>query len=138
MAFFSSVVDNTFEDPCGHVQRNPRIGPTVEALATALSEIPGMTATAPIDESVAAYEATYIQLTTPVPVPCTPNQFYLWQDSPNNTWWVVRTGEVIRAWILDVEGQRVVIAARSWPDTSEETKAQFETILDSIAFQIGA
>ena len=40
MGFRVSLVDNTFEDPCAHVERTPKIGSTVDALTTALGEIP--------------------------------------------------------------------------------------------------
>ena len=46
--FFLSVVDNTYEDPCAHVERSPKIGPSVGAVAAALGEIPGTTATRPV------------------------------------------------------------------------------------------
>src|SRR4026209_2558072 len=47
-AFFASLVDNTFTDPCTHEQRSPKVGSTVEALSAALAEIPGTTATEPV------------------------------------------------------------------------------------------
>jgi hypothetical protein len=87
MAFFVSLVDNTFKDPCGHVPRNPRIGATVPDLATALGEIPGTTATKPVATSIAEYPATYVELGIPASLPCPPNQFYLWQDSRDGFWW---------------------------------------------------
>ena len=41
----------------------------------------------------------------------------------------------MRVWIVDVGGQRVAIAARSWPGTSEQAKAELQKILDSIVFE---
>jgi len=37
-------------------------------------------------------------------------------------------------WILEVGGERVVIAGHTYPGTSEEAKAQLQQALDSIAF----
>jgi hypothetical protein len=135
IAFFVSVVDNTFNDPCAHVQRSPKIGSTVEAWATALGEIPNTTATAPVQTTLAGREATYLELTIPASLPCQPNHFYLWQDSPDGDWWVLGLNEVVRVWILDVGGQPVAIAARSWSGTSQEAKVELQEILDSIAFE---
>jgi hypothetical protein len=134
IAFFLSVVDNTFSDPCAHVQRSPKIGSTVEAWTAALGEIPNLTATAPVQTTLAGRQATYIELTIPASLPCQPDQFYLWQDSPDGDWWALAPNEVIRVWILDVGGRPVAIAARSYPGTSDAKKAELQGILDSIVF----
>ena len=49
-------------------------------------------------------------------------------------WWLLAPKEVVGVWILDIEGQRVAIAARSWPETTAATKAEFRAILDSMVF----
>jgi hypothetical protein len=132
--FFASIVDNTFSDPCAHVQRSPKIGSTVEARAAALGEIPNITATAPVRTTLAGRDATYVELTIPASLPCSPDQFYLWQDSPDADWWVLAPNEVVRVWILGAGGEAVAIAARSFPGTSEESKAQLQEVLNSIVF----
>jgi len=136
-AFFVSLVDNTFEDPCSHLQRSPKLGTTADALATALAEIPNTTASQPVQSSIAGQAATYLELTIPSSLPCPFASFYLWQDSKDGDWWALAPNEVIRVWILEVQGQRVVIAARSWPESSEQSKNQLQGVLDSIVF-VGA
>ena len=79
-AFFVGLVDNTFEDPCAQVERNPKVGPTVEDLATALGEIPGTTATEPVQTKIAGYDATYIEVPTRGHSPC--DEFVWYQESP--------------------------------------------------------
>src|SRR6185295_19053314 len=101
IAFFVSLVDNTFKDPCAHVERSPRIGSTVEALAGALGEIPTTTATEPVQTMLAGKPATYVELTIPASLPCSPDEFYLWQDSPNADWWARATNELIRICIVE-------------------------------------
>ena len=134
IAFFVSLVDNTFADPCAHEQRSPKVGSKVEALAAALGEIPDTTATEPVQTTLAGKEATYIELTIPASPPCDPDEFYLWQDSPDASWWALAPNELIRVWIIEVGGERVAIAARSRPGTREAVKAELERILDSIVF----
>jgi hypothetical protein len=134
IAFFVSLVDNTFADPCTQTQTTPQLGSTVEALATALGEIPDLTASNPVQATIAGRAATYVELTIPSSLPCPPDQFYLWQDSANGYEWVLGLNEVIRVWIVEVQGQRVVIAARSWPGTSDGTKGVLQSILDSMVF----
>jgi hypothetical protein len=131
---FASIVDNTFSDPCLHVERSPKVGPTVAEAAAALGAIPNTTSTPPVQTTLAGHPATYLELTIPASLPCAPDQFYLWQESPNNDWWVTELNEVIRVWLVDIGGQRVAIAARSYPRTGDEGKTELQGILDSIVF----
>jgi hypothetical protein len=132
---FASIVDNTFSDPCLHVERSPKVGPTVAEAAAALGAIPNATSTPPVQTTLAVNRATYFELTIPASLPCAPDQFYLWQDSPNSDWWATGLNEVIRVWFVDIGGQRVAIAARSYPGTSDEAKAELQGILDSIKIE---
>jgi hypothetical protein len=131
-SFIVGLVDNTFEDPCLHIERNPKVGPTVEDLATALGEIPGTTATEPVQTTIAGYDATYVEVTHPGPPPC--EEFVWYQESPGNYWWVVEADERFSVWILELDGQRVAIGARSYPDTPQQAKDELRDILDSIVF----
>lgn len=135
MAFIVSTVDNTFKDPCAHVQRSPRIGSTVDALATALGEVPNTTATKPVQTTIAGHQATYIELAIPASLPCQPSDFYLWQDSPDGDWWVQGLNETARVWILEVGGQRVAFLAHSYPGSGDDPKAVFQKILDTVVFE---
>jgi hypothetical protein len=137
MAFVVSEVDNTFADPCSHRQQSPKVGPTIEALATALGEVPGTIATKPVQTTIAGRKATYVQLAIPALLPCAPSQFYLWQDSPGGDWWVQGPNETARVWMLDVGGRRVTFLAHSYPGSGDGAKAEFQTILDSVVFDVG-
>ncbi len=131
---FVSLVDNTFSDPCAHVERVPKLGPTVADLATALGEIPGTTATDPVQTTVAGLAATNMEVTLPAALPCALDQFYYWQIAPDDDWWPTRPEERLRVWIVEVGGERVAIAARIDPNTSEAEKAELQGIVDSVVF----
>lgn len=138
MAFVVSLVDNTFADPCSHRQRSPKVGPTAADLAKALGEIPGTTATAPVQTTIAGHQATYMEIAIPASLPCAPSEFYLWQDSPGAYWWVQGLNETARVWILEVAGQRVVLLTHSYAGSGADAKAEFQKILDSIVFDSGS
>jgi hypothetical protein len=135
MAFIVSLVDDTFKDPCAHVQRSPKIGSTVAALATALGEVPNTTATKPVQTTIGGHEATYIELAIPATLPCDPSEFYLFQESPGNDWWAQGLNETARVWILEVGGRRVAFLAHSYPGSGADPKAVFQSILDTVAFE---
>ena len=138
MAFVVSTVDNTFKDPCSHLQRSPKVGPTVDDLAAALGEIPNTTATKPVRTTIAGHQATYTELAIPASLPCALDEFYLWQDSPGGYWWVQGLGETARVWILDIGGRRVTFLAHSYPGSGDDPKADFQKILDSVVFDGGS
>lgn len=138
MAFVVTLVDNTFADPCSHRQQSPKVGPTVEALAKALGEVPNTTATKPVQTTIAGHKATYIELAIPASLPCQPSEFYLWQDSPDGDWWVQGLNETARVWILEVGGKRVAFLAHSYPGSGDGAKAEFQKILDSVVFDVGS
>ena len=138
MGMVLSLVDNTFKDPCAHVERSPKIGPTVADFATALGEIPDITATRPVQTRIAGYAATSVELTIPATLPCQPHEFYLWQDSPGGDWWVQGANARIHVWILEVGGRRVSIATHSYPTNTTQQQAELQGILDSLVFEVGS
>jgi hypothetical protein len=68
----TSIVDNTFQDPCKHHERSPKIGSTLDAVTAALMDIPELTATQPVQTTVAGHEATFLELTVPATLSCQP------------------------------------------------------------------
>jgi hypothetical protein len=134
MAFIVSIVDDTFTNPCVHFPRSPKIGPTVADLATALGEVPDTTATKPVQTTIAGHAATYIELAIPATLPCTPTDFYLWQDSPGGDWWVQGLNETARIWILEVGGRRIAFLTHAYAGSGPDPKAVFQSILDTVVF----
>jgi hypothetical protein len=134
MAFVVSLVDNTFKDPCAHVQQSPKLGSTVADLATALGKVPNTTATKPVQTTIAGHQATYIELALSATLPCDPSEFYLGQDSPGGDWWAQGLNETARVWILEVGGRRVAFLAHSYPGSGADPKAVFQSILDTVVF----
>ena len=128
VGLFVSLLDNTFKDPCLHIERSPKVGPTVADAAAALGQIPHTSATAPVQMTFAGHTATYLEPRSRHRCP-PPNQF-----SCGGSRWV-GGGAWARVGILEVQGQRVVLASRSWPGTSGAAKAERQAILDSIVFQ---
>jgi hypothetical protein len=138
MGMVLSLVDNTFKDPCAHIERSPKIGPTVADVATALGQIPGTTATNPSQTTIAGHAATSVELTIPATLPCPADEFYLWQDSPHGFWWVQGVNERVHVWILEVGGRRVSIATHSYPTATPQEQAELQGILDSLTFDAGS
>jgi hypothetical protein len=123
------IFDQVSADPC-HVGTglvSPPPGPSVDDLARALASVPGLLATTPTDVTVAGYHGKQVTLTSNTStVICS-----VWQ-LPLGAGNTMVSGERDGYWILDVDGQRLVITAHELPGESAAHKAEVQAILDSI------
>ena len=134
--FFVSVPAYTLPDPCDGTAPGPAIDPTVEAVVTAITQIPGVPASAPRQVTVAGYDASYIELSGPSILPCP--EVYLWLDSPEGGWWISDPNETLGVYVLDVDEAPVVIAARFGPDTTDDDRDALGEVLETIVIDSGS
>ena len=101
-------------------------------MAAAFAEQTTYEASAPVDVSLGGFAGKRIQLRLPTDVAsCDLGEFYPWVGSiyaqgPDNIWDV---------WILDVDGDRVVVLATYFPGTSADDRAEQQAIVDSIVIE---
>jgi hypothetical protein len=120
--FFFTFTDNLFADPCDVAPGKlaPIPGPTVEDLVDALSALPRMEASNPIDIEIDGYRGVQIDLTAPADTASCPDGAATvhdvpgWEDVPYR----MSLGETLQFRILDVDGLRLVIVATDYPQTS--------------------
>jgi hypothetical protein len=127
----SLIADHPAEWACDASWRaiKPRVGPTVDDLVTFLAHQPMLKITADTDVTLDGYGGTYLEYTTSYDgnTDCQPPEWpfgYPFGESAS----------FHQAWILDVDGVRLVIDA-STPKASDAAKAEFQQIVDSIAFE---
>ena len=131
---FADVNDGLYSDPChGHSgSGDVQIGPTVDDLAAALTAQTAYEATAPTDVTLGGYSGKRMDLQLPSGVAlCDLTEFLPWPGSihaqgPDHRW---------HLWILDVEGDRLVIMSTSFAGTTEDDLAEQQAIIDSIQLQ---
>jgi hypothetical protein len=131
-----SIFDKVYADPCHYNGLlAPLPGPSVDDLATALAHLPGVTATTPTAVALGGYPGKQLTLTAPASFSActlTPDgAFRIWELPLGATNDMV-AGEVDRVWILDVDGQRLVIDAPQLPGESAATIAEVQAIVASI------
>jgi hypothetical protein len=78
---------------------------------------------------------TYIELTADDELPCPANSFYLTADEQGIYFFIDGPGQVIRTWVLDLDGTRVVASAFHFPEATAEGLAEEQAILDSVEFE---
>ena len=146
-----TTVTNLTTDAClNHTPRDPAVGPSVDDLATALSQLPPFEVTAPpSDVTFLGYEGKHLVLTVPdleandSPVE---SGFSACQDGLHS--WISpllggahsayngpEPGLTEELWILDAKGTRLAIVANTSPGAPPEWVAERQAIIDSIQIQ---
>ena len=125
------IFDKVYADPCHDHETllDPLPGPSVDELADALAGLPGLSATAPTDITLAGLPGKQVTLTAPA----TGDPCRVW-ELPLGATNDMFPGEQQRVSIVDVNGQRLVIDDTQPPGYPAEAKAQVEAIVDSIHF----
>ena len=133
-----TVGQKLFADPC-HDQGllTPEPGPAVDDLATALTHLPGFTATTPTPVTVDGYSGKQLTLTAPASFAgCVLTQDgYRLMQLPGGAIFSSQPGQQTTLQILDVRGKRLVITSETTPSTPGNFTSDIRTILDSINFQ---
>ena len=130
------IFDKLYADPCHFDQGllTPSPGPTVDDLVTALTAIPGLDSSAPADVTFGGYAGKQFAITAPANFDgCTlgPDGYSIWQ-LPLGAIYAMEPSQRDRIWVLDVEGQRIVIDAPEVVGHTAQDKAEAQGILDSI------
>ena len=130
MSVYFYLPSTTFSDPCDLVAVDPPVGPTVDDLVQALREIPNISTTEPVASTIAGVPATYLEMTHDDTLPCQADQFYIWDRN-----WTQGPGQIVRTWVLEVDGSRLVVSALRYPEATAEMLAEQQSILDSLQFE---
>lgn len=130
MSVYFEAPRTTYPDPCQQVDPAEPVGTTVDDFVQALREIPHITTTEPEQTTFAGRPATYLVMTTDDSLPCSPSSFYIWDGN-----YTQGLGQVVRTWVLDVNGTRVVASALGYPEATADALAEQQFLLDSIEFK---
>ncbi len=141
----------------GEVPRNPchwkgnlyDPGPTVDDLVAALEAQPMRHATTPTDVTLGGYHGRYLEWSVPNDMVVTGDadfegcdvqpsnghrDFVSWLGNGFGERYQQVAGQVDMLWVLDVDGQRLVIDATYSPDTTKADRAQLDDIVESLRF----
>jgi hypothetical protein len=127
-----------YADPChdrGFLIPQP--GTTVDALAAALSSLPGFTATTPTSVTIDGYSGKQLMLTAPATFAgcaLTADGYRLWQLPLGGIYAFIPSQSTILR-ILDVNGKLLIVSSDTDPTTTSTERAEIQGILDSIHVQ---
>ena len=133
-------VDHLYVDPCARELglRDPTFGPTARDLAAALDDVPGLETTTPEAVTVDGFSGSRMELTSGGPWDsCTGGEAVLWPIGVSDDAKPPPGPDVRETlWILDVNGDRLVITAGAGPDASSEVLDELGAIFDSIQIEV--
>lgn len=120
--FWTAFPDGGEAAPCSPLLNQDIGGSTVD-LATAMTKAPGIRIVQrPVRTTVGGRPATYVVVKVRKDRGCDPGYFFTWQPSGREglrddqcwgaCWMGAEVGDTFRVWVVDVEGKRLVIAAR--------------------------
>ena len=127
------IVDNVVSDPCDPSQPQlvPPVGPSVDDLVIAISNLEGFETTDPVDLTVDGFQGKQLEL-SPEPAFCQ-GDISTWATAGRTNG--ISPGEVNLLRILDVAGTRVLVAAAYEPrKTTADELAEIRRVFDSVHF----
>jgi hypothetical protein len=121
---------NVYADPCAWkgTMIDPPAGSSVDGLVAALAAQKDRHASKPTDVTLDGFSGTYMELTTPAGIhlaDCDDGQFRSW----NGRW--TEPGQRDMLWIVDVDGDPLVIDAALGDGTSAQDRAERTKIVES-------
>ena len=136
-------------DPCLWAASTQTPGPTVDDLVQALEAQASRNASAAVDVTLAGYTGRYLEWSVPSDVVVTGDSdfegcdvepsdghrnFVSWFGDGDGLRWQQVAGQVDRLWILDVDGQRLVVDATYSPDATSADLEELDQVVQSLRF----
>jgi hypothetical protein len=142
-------VGQVFHDPCHWQGQGFDPGPSVANLVAALVAQKLRNATMPIDVTLAGYAGKYLEWSVPADMKSSSwtsfdacdvasdgvhRDFVSWLSTRADERYEDVPGQVDRLWVLDVNGQRLVVDATYSPDTTQADRAALAQVVGSLRF----
>ncbi len=127
---YFNILGNVYANPC-HPETglaSPPVGASVTELLTSLTHLQGVTATTPVDTTVAGYPAKALTLT---PSGTCAGGVSVWQLPLGGTAGMI-PGQQDHLWLLTVGATRLVIEVDEYVGQSAGAKAEVQAVLDSV------
>jgi hypothetical protein len=137
-------VENIYVDPLKPELGllDPPVGPSVDNLVEALVDHHGWTTTAPTDVMVGGHPGKVLELTVPSDASfdgcgssgTTRRPFVIWTEGDSGWRCMQGPGQTDHVYVVDVDGQRVVITLVGYPDWSGTYLETLQAMVNSLEF----
>jgi hypothetical protein len=130
-----TATGDVFPDPCTRTAAPPSNSSTIDDFAEALAAQKVTTTTEPVPVSLGGHDGLRLTVSVPAgfdPSRCTDEGLGLWQREDDDLG--LDPGTVLRLWVVDVDGQHVVLKVTTEDVATEETVKLFTGIVGSAIF----
>ena len=141
VGFETWILTHVFSDACQHTTLVDA-GTTVDELTAALLAQQGLVTSGPTDVTVAGYPGQHIEMVVPDSLDvstCTNGKIRFWPgpgpDMSSGMCCIFGPGMTLKMDIVDVDGARWVVAARTGPAASQEDLVALQDVLASIRIE---
>lgn len=131
-----SAVDR---DPCGVPMDFIDVGSSVEDLVAAFAAQKLTRTTEPVPITLDGYSGLLVELHVPSDIDfsdCGEGLYQVWVSDPRGGRSMQEPGQVDRLWILDVDGNTVVLHATAVPAVTREWRQRQTTMVESVRFVV--
>lgn len=127
-------VENLYANPLalGDGSLDPPVGPTVDDLVDAMMSHPDWPTTGPTDVTIDGYAGKVVRLTLPTDLDLPGGRFLLFRDGASGERWAWEPGQIVDFYIIDVDGERLVLELFSYPDTPAADLAERDAVVESM------
>ena len=126
-------------DPCqwDGPEGDIAVGPSVDDLITALTQQTAYDVSDPADVSLAGYSGKQLDIVFPTDsvATCDEQEYRIWNGNGGFDIYALGPGARWHIWVLDVDGERVVVLAHDYPGTSQADQAEWDSIVKSVTFE---
>jgi hypothetical protein len=133
--FLGGDITSLYADACESAGTGFEPGPSVDGLASALTSLEDFESTEPSDATLNGYDGKRVALTVPAGVAVRSTDCDQGKYSLSSDRWYQSAGQTDDMWILDVDGQRLVLTFATTPNTPADLVEQLEQIRDTIVIE---
>ena len=140
MAIRFYTIPNLAANPLSHSAGNldPPVGPTVDDMVQAIVAHPALTASAPKDITIDGHAGQLVTITIPadaeLPIVEGGPAYYFYAEPSGGGIWGFAPAQTFDWYIVDVDGERLIIDAFHYPGTPDEDLAVQRTVVESVQF----
>ncbi len=131
------TVNGVFADPCRWAGAAREIGPGVDDFVTALSAQRRTEVSDASPVSLDGHEGVTLEIRVPDDLEmdaCDEGRYMFWEGSPDDAQHQTESDAAERLWIVDVDGQRVVLALLLDPEVPEQDVDDLTATVESVRF----
>jgi len=130
-----AATGDVFPDPCARTAAPPSNSSSIDDFAEALASQKVTTTSEPVPVSLGGHAGVRLTVSVPAGLDvshCTDEELGLWRQEDGDL--SIDPGTVVRFWVVDVDGQDVVLKVTTEDVATEETVKLFTEIVGSATF----